>query len=85
MSKFHTYDQFYLRIEILFVNLHDVMKTVGGAKSASSRILATTTVFITLRRLKIKFQSLYTMQNKFSKCFVWVSPSTSDLIVHFLA
>ena len=39
----------YLRIKSLFFNLHDVMKTVGGAKipCASCRILATTTVFIT--------------------------------------
>ena len=27
----------------------------------------------------------YSMQNKFSNCFVWVSPSTSDLTFHFLA
>ena len=24
----------------------------------------------------------YTMQNKFSNCFVWVNPSTSDLKCH---
>ena len=27
----------------------------------------------------------YTMHNKFSNCFVWVSPSKSDLKFHFLA
>ena len=27
----------------------------------------------------------YTMQNKYSNCFVWVNPSTSDLIFHFQA
>ena len=27
---------------------------------------------------------MYTMQNKFSNCFVWVSPSTLDLKFHFL-
>ena len=35
----------YFRIKSLFFNLHDVMKTVGGAK-IPCRILATTTVFI---------------------------------------
>ena len=28
---------------------------------------------------------LYTMHNKFSNCFVWVSPSTSDLEFHLLS
>ena len=30
-------------------------------------------------------KNTYTMQNKFSNFFVWVSPSTSDLTFHFLA
>ena len=29
--------------------------------------------------------SNYTMHNKFSNCFVWVSPSTSDLKFHLLS
>ena len=29
--------------------------------------------------------SIYTMHNKFSNCFSWVSPSTSDLKIRFLA
>ena len=28
---------------------------------------------------------LYTMHNKFSNCFVWLSPSTSDLEFHLLS
>ena len=42
--------------KIFFFNLHDV-KTVGGA---SRRTLATTTVFITVRRLKNKM-SVFTI------------------------
>ena len=30
-------------------------------------------------------ENLYTMHNKFSNCFVWVSPSKPELKFHFLA
>ena len=33
----------------------------------------------------IILRSIYTMHNKFSNCFVWVSPSTSDLEFHLLS
>ena len=29
-----------------------------------------------------KFSDIYTMQNKFSNCYVWVNQSTSDLAFH---
>ena len=35
-------------------------------------------------RLLINY-NIYTMHNKFSNCFVWVSPSTSDLEFHLLS
>ena len=35
--------------------------------------------------LENDLQCLYTMHNKFSKCFVWMSPSTSDLEFHLLS
>ena len=35
-------------------------------------------------RSSFEIQKCYTMHNKFSNCFVWVSPSTSDLEFHLL-
>ena len=35
--------------------------------------------------LILKCISIYTMHNKFSNCFSWVSPSTPDLKIHFIA
>ena len=47
---------------------------------------------VVIRNLKSKtffllyiYIYIYTMHNKFSNCFVWVSPSTSDLEFHLLS
>ena len=56
--------------------------TVGTLKKLFSEHMRPTAYIFSIYQCLVVF---YTMHNKFSNCFVWVSPSTSDLELHLLS